>query len=82
MSVIAEWTEADSTEANIEWARKAWADVEPEISTASYVNHLAGDDSTERVRASFGGNYARLAAVKRQYDASNLFRLNANIVPA
>ena len=56
--------------------------MEPLISGATYVNHLAADDTPERVRASFGTNYLRLAGVKRTWDADNLFRLNPNILPA
>jgi len=52
------------------------------MSGSAYVNHLAGDERPEKVRASFGANYERLAALKRQYDPMNVFRLNANIVPA
>jgi hypothetical protein len=54
----------------------------PLISGSAYVNHLAGDERPEKVRASFGANYERLSALKRQHDPMNVFRLNANIVPA
>ena len=41
----------------------------------------AADDRPEKVRASFGENYGRLQQIKRTYDPTNLFRLNANIAP-
>ncbi len=47
-----------------------------------YLNHLSLDDEPEKLRASFGGNYPRLQKVKAKYDPDNLFRQNANIIPA
>jgi FAD/FMN-containing dehydrogenase len=81
-NVISQWTEARETDAQIAWTRELWSRLEPLISGSAYVNHLAGDDRPEKVRASFGANYERLSALKRQYDPMNVFRLNANIVPA
>ena len=46
-----------------------------------YVNYL-GNEGEGRVRAAYGANYDRFAAVKASYDPRNLFRLNQNITPA
>ncbi|HEX5013469.1 MAG TPA: FAD-binding oxidoreductase [Candidatus Limnocylindrales bacterium] len=47
-----------------------------------YSNFLTGD-ADERIREAYPETtYQRLAEVKRAYDPTNLFRLNANIVPA
>jgi hypothetical protein len=40
------------------------------------------DEGEDRIKASYGGNYARLAAIKAKYDPDNLFRVNQNIKPA
>jgi hypothetical protein len=40
------------------------------------------EEGQERVRASFRGNYDRLAAIKKKYDPDNFFRVNRNIKPA
>ena len=40
------------------------------------------DEGTDRVRASYLGNYERLARVKQRYDPTNLFHINQNIPPA
>jgi FAD/FMN-containing dehydrogenase len=47
----------------------------------AYVNFLARDGA-ERLRAAYpGATYDRLVQIKRRYDPTNLFRLNANISP-
>jgi len=47
----------------------------------TYVNFIM-EEGQERVRASFGENYDRLAAMKRRYDPTDFFRVNQNIRPA
>jgi hypothetical protein len=42
------------------------------------VNFLE-ETSEERVRASYGDNYARLVEVKKRYDPKNFFQSNQNI---
>jgi len=53
----------------------------PYSAGGAYVNMMM-DEGEERVRASYRGNYDRLARVKRAYDPDNLFRVNQNIRPA
>ncbi|HET9719709.1 MAG TPA: FAD-binding oxidoreductase [Solirubrobacteraceae bacterium] len=53
----------------------------PYSAGGAYVNMMM-DEGEERVRASYRGNYGRLAAIKRTYDPDNLFRVNQNIRPA
>jgi len=65
---------------------KAWSveyndALKPYGSGGAYLNMIM-DEGPERVRASFKGNYDKLASVKAEYDPSNLFRVNQNIAPA
>lgn len=40
------------------------------------------DEGQDRVRATYGKSYDRLAKIKKRYDPPNLFRVNQNIAPA
>ena len=79
---IGQWTDGAGSPRHIDWVRAIWNRVEPHLQGHAYVNHLAADDQPEKVRASFGENYARLRQLKAVYDPRNLFRMNANIAPA
>ena len=68
-------------EQNKEWVRNAWAKIEP-LTRGNYVNIANTDDRDSRVHAAYGDNYPRLASLKKRYDPTNLFHLNANIKPA
>ena len=47
----------------------------------TYLNFLNADDGEDRVRAAYGANLDRLAAVKARWDPENFFRVNKNIAP-
>jgi FAD/FMN-containing dehydrogenase len=78
---IGQWADAGQSAMHIAWVRDLWTKLELHLQGSAYVNHLAADDRPEKVRASFGENYARLRALKAKYDPKNLFRVNANIAP-
>jgi FAD/FMN-containing dehydrogenase len=80
--IIGQWTDAAESSDHIVWVRALWDRLEPELLGTVYINHLADDDRPEKVRASYGDNYARLRELKAVYDPMNLFRVNANISPA
>ncbi|HXH84685.1 MAG TPA: FAD-binding oxidoreductase [Candidatus Tectomicrobia bacterium] len=80
--IIANWTDPADTEKNVAWARSLFQAVQPQVSPDNYVNFLGADEGADRVRAAYGANYDRLAALKRTYDPTNFFRMNQNIRPA
>jgi len=76
---------ADPDPANAEllrsWCVGYWEAVHPYSAGGAYVNFMM-DEGQERVQATYGDNYGRLAAVKAVYDPNNLFSVNQNIRPA
>ncbi|HSC29343.1 MAG TPA: FAD-binding oxidoreductase [Vicinamibacterales bacterium] len=64
------------------WGRGYWKAVHPFNLAGAYVNFMMDDEAEDRVRSTYGDNYARLASIKAKYDPANLFRVNQNIVPA
>ncbi len=64
------------------WATDYWSAVHPFDLEGAYPNFMMADESEGRVKAAYGANYARLAALKAKYDPGNLFRINQNIRPA
>lgn len=79
-NVFSRWADPAEDEAQIAWTREFFAEMAPLLDDGVYVNFLSreGDD---RVRAAFGDNYDRLAAVKTRYDPENVFRVNQNVKP-
>jgi FAD/FMN-containing dehydrogenase len=75
----------DADPANAEkvsrWSVEYFEALHPYSAGGAYVNMMM-DEGQERVRASYGANYDRLAQVKAAYDPGNLFRINQNILPA
>ncbi len=65
-----------------DWVRASGDRVRPYGTGRSYVNFQTADEPDTRVRASYGTNFSRLAALKHRYDPNNLFRSNRNVIPA
>jgi hypothetical protein len=74
--------DADPASAGVlrEWAVGYWEAVHPYSAGGAYVNFMM-EEGQERVRATYGDNYGRLARAKATYDPENAFRVNQNIQP-
>jgi len=79
--IIGQWSDPAESSGHIAWVKALWDRLEPELLGTVYINHMAADDRPEKVRASYGENYARLRELKAVYDPMNLFRVNANVSP-
>jgi FAD/FMN-containing dehydrogenase len=62
------------------WAKAYWEALQPHTAGGAYVNFMM-EEGRERIKATYGDNYARLVDVKKRYDPNNLFRVNQNIQP-
>ena len=79
LNAVTGWHDPGEAAAHTQWAR-AVIDAAADASTGrAYVNFLGDADAA---RSSYGAEtYARLLALKREYDPTNVFRLNQNIEP-
>jgi hypothetical protein len=81
VALINMWDDPADTIRQRAWTEHFYAAMWPH-GDGVYVNFL-GDEGAGRVRDAYPTRtYERLAAVKAQYDPTNLFKLNQNIKPA
>ena len=81
MNVHARWEDPAQDAMLTAWARGVYQATAPYATVGAYVNFLTQDEA-DRVRAAYGDNYERLAAIKAKYDPTNMFRVNQNIAPS
>ncbi len=79
LNAVTGWRDPEVADAHIDWAR-AVIDAAADASTGrAYVNFITDADAG---RSSYSAEtYARLVALKNEYDPTNVFRLNQNIDP-
>src|SRR5689334_18975284 len=63
-----------------DWAKGYYSALHPYGAGGAYLNFMM-EEGDERIRATYRGNYKRLAEVKAKYDPENFFRVNQNIRP-
>jgi FAD/FMN-containing dehydrogenase len=62
------------------WCKDYWEELHPYSCGGAYLNFIM-NEGQDRIKASYKGNYDRLAKIKKKYDPNNLFRVNQNILP-
>lgn len=81
LNVHTRWRDPSRDDECVDWARQVFEATAPHATGGVYVNFL-GADEQDRVRAAYGSNYNRLAALKAKYDPGNVFQVNLNVKPA
>jgi hypothetical protein len=79
MMVVTGWRiGAADAAVHMQAARDYWKSLEP-FARGFYVNDMPREATSKDINENYRGNYARMLAAKKQYDPTNLFRLNANV---
>jgi FAD/FMN-containing dehydrogenase len=73
------WKTGAESEEHVRYINSHWSHTEP-FTTGFYVNDYF-DQTQEMVDRTYRDNFPRLVRIKKQYDPTNLFRMNANIRP-
>ncbi|HEX6397251.1 MAG TPA: FAD-binding oxidoreductase [Steroidobacteraceae bacterium] len=81
MMAVAAWRADAESRAHMEATRKYWTALEAHT-RGFYVNDLPREATATEINSNYRGNYPRLVEIKKKYDPTNLFRLNANVKPA
>lgn len=82
LNIIARSPDRDGFDEHVGWARATHQAMNPWSTGGGYVN-FTSEPGQDKVQASYPPDtYARLVAVKDQYDPANLFQLNQNIRPS
>jgi hypothetical protein len=79
--VQADWSDASQDSLHRARVARFWTAMRP-YSAGEYANMMYAGDADRIGEAYPPATYSRLAALKRRYDPSNMFRDNQNILPA
>jgi FAD/FMN-containing dehydrogenase len=77
MLMTISWPKDDEAEPHVNYIREFWDTLAP--STDGYYTVDTANESEKIRHGNYQSNFARLQDVKKKYDPTNLFRLNANI---
>jgi FAD/FMN-containing dehydrogenase len=77
--LLVDWPAQIDPSKHIAWLKKFWDAILPHTD-GFYTNDVI-EESQKQIDENYLGNYPRLLALKNKYDPTNLFRLNANVVP-
>lgn len=75
LNFASSWERAADDAPNLRWSRECFEAMRGFSTGGTYVNFLTEEEGRDRIEAAYGKpNLDRLAALKKKYDADNLFR--------
>ncbi len=77
--LLVDWPAQIDPTKHIAWLKQFWDAILPH--TDGFYTNDAIEESQKQIDENYLNNYPRLLALKNKYDPTNLFRLNANVVP-
>jgi len=77
--LLVDWPAQIDPTKHIAWLKQFWDAILPH--TDGFYTNDAIEESQKQIDENYLGNYPRLLALKNKYDPTNLFRMNANVVP-
>ncbi|WP_157995071.1 FAD-binding oxidoreductase [Peristeroidobacter soli] len=81
MMTMSGWRHGDDPTDHIAATKQYWSTLE-KFTRGFYINDMPREATASDINANYRGNYKKLVALKTKYDPTNLFRLNANVLPA
>ncbi|HVS63413.1 MAG TPA: FAD-binding oxidoreductase [Thermoanaerobaculia bacterium] len=82
LMISSAWDDPGGDEANVQWAREAFAATMPFSTGAVYVNYLNAQEA-DRIGEAYGPEHTRrLVELKKRWDPDNAFHHNQNIAPS
>ncbi|MEJ2177389.1 MAG: BBE domain-containing protein, partial [Gammaproteobacteria bacterium] len=81
MIPMVSWRPDAPRDEHVRYVKNLWSQLQP-FTYGFYTVEVDDGHDRKAMNQNYQGNYARLAAIKKQYDPENMFRLNANITPA
>jgi FAD/FMN-containing dehydrogenase len=80
LNIVASTPASDGYDESVDWARATHAALGSALTGSTYVNFASDEGDVHEAYAP--STYERLVALKNEYDPTNVFRLNQNVVPA
>jgi FAD/FMN-containing dehydrogenase len=77
LMVVVAWEPTVARGPHVDYIRRYWGELENH--TRGYYTVDTGNEAQSVINSNYQGNFERLLKLKRRYDPTNLFRLNANI---